>query len=342
SEIIIGDTPVEKRQEIIKDFKNGKLDIIFTVDVFNEGVDIPCIDTVLFLRPTTSYTIFIQQLGRGLRTFKGKEKLRVLDFVGNYKGAELKPAFLSGTFKKGVKPDSPLDSSFVLPSGCSANFDFKVIEYFEQNKGKRDNLKEKLTQDFLNVKELLEKTPNIMDIYTFGEFPVHVYLQKYKTWYEFLKEINELSIDEKSFSERTIQFLQFLEKTSMTKSYKIPLLLSLFKNGLKESVSLKEIGEFYKEFYSDELHGKDLNNKRHEDWRNWDLKKFEALAKENPIHFLTKDEKNEKFFSFIDDNFILNAQLFNEIMENNELLSNILDRLDYRNSNYFRRKYMEV
>lgn len=341
SEIIIGDTPVEKRQEIIKDFKNGKLDIIFTVDVFNEGVDIPCIDTVLFLRPTTSYTIFIQQLGRGLRTFKGKEKLRVLDFVGNYKGAELKPAFLSGTFKKGVKPDSPLDSSFVLPSGCSANFDFKVIEYFEQNKGKRDNLKEKLAQDFLNVKELLEKTPNIMDIYTFGEFPVHVYLQKYKTWYEFLKEINELSIDEKSFSERTIQFLQFLEKTSMTKSYKIALLLSLFKNGLKESVSLKEIGEFYKEFYSDELHGKDLNNKRHEDWRNWDLKKFEVLAKENPIHFLTKDEKNEKFFSFIEDNFILNAQLFNEIMENKELLSNILDRLDYRNSNYFRRKYME-
>lgn len=341
SEIIVGDTPVEKRQEIISKFKEGKLDIVFTVDVFNEGVDIPCIDTILFLRPTNSYTIFIQQLGRGLRTFEGKEKLRVLDFVGNFKGAELRPAFLSGNFKEERKPISPLDSNFILPSGCSANFDFKIIEYFEQNKEKRDSLKEKLYRDFLRIKELLGKNPSIMDVYTFGEFPVHIYLQKYKSWYQFLEEINELKENEKVFSERVIKFLEFLEKTPMTKSYKIPLLLSVFKNGLKEEVPLEEIGEFYKEFYSDYLHGKDLNNKRHDDWENWDLKKFETLAKENPIHFLTKDGKNEEFFSFVDDKFKLNGELFKDISENKELLEGILDRLEYRNINYFRRKYME-
>ena len=127
----------------------------------------------------------------------------------------------------------------------------------------------------------------------------------------------------------------------MTKSYKIPLLLPLFKDGLKEEITLKEIGEFYKKFYSDDLHGKDLNNKRHDDWKNWDLKKFEALAKDNPIHFLTKDGKKEEFFSFIDDKFKLNDELFKDIMENKELLENILNRLEYRNINYFRRKYME-
>lgn len=341
SEIIVGDTPVEKRQEIISKFKEGKLDIVFTVDVFNEGVDIPCIDTILFLRPTNSYTIFIQQLGRGLRTFEGKEKLRVLDFVGNFKGAELRPAFLSGNFKEERKPISPLDANFVLPSGCSANFDFKIIEYFEQNKEKRDNLKEKLYRDFLRIKELLGKNPSIMDVYTFGEFPVHIYLQKYKSWYQFLEEINELKENEKVFSERVIKFLEFLEKTPMTKSYKIPLLLSIFKNGLKEEVTLEEIGEFYKEFYSDYLHGKDLNNKRHDDWKNWNLKKFETLAKENPIHFLTKDGKNEEFFRFVDDKFKLNGELFKDINKNKELLEGILDRLEYRNINYFRRKYME-
>lgn len=342
SEIIIGSTPIEKRQEIINRFKNRELDIIFTVDVFNEGVDIPCIDTILFLRPTTSYTIFIQQLGRGLRTFKEKEKLRVLDFVGNYKGAELKPSFLSGDLKREKTPSSPLDPNFILPSGCSANFDFKIIEYFEKYKEKRDNLKEKLSRDFFRVKEFLKKTPNIMDIYTFGEYPVNLYLHKYKTWYEFLKEIEELSVEEKIFSERAIKFLEFLEKTSMTKSYKIPLLLCFFKNGLKEIIFLKEIGEFYKEFYSDELYGRDLGDKSHSGWKNWDLKRFETLAKVNPIHFLTKDGKNEDFFSFIDGKFKLNDELFDEIKDNSILILSILDRLEYRKTNYFRRKYMEV
>ena len=338
SEIVIGDTSTVN---IISNFPSLNLEIIFTVDVFNEGVDIPCIDTILFLRPTNSYTIFIQQLGRGLRTFKGEEKLRVLDFVGNFKGAELRPAFLSGSFKGEKKPISPSDSNFILPSGCSANFDFKIIEYFEQSKDKRDNLKEKLYQDFLRVKEVSGKNPSIMDVYTFGEFPVHVYLQKYKSWYQFLKEVHELTTEEKLFSERAIKFLEFLEKILMTKSYKIPLLLSLFKDGLKEEVALKEIGEFYKKFYSDDLHGKDLNNKRHDDWKNWDLKKFEVLTKDNPIHFLTKDEKNKEFFSFVDDKFKLNDELFKEVIENKELLENILSRLEYRNINYFRRKYME-
>lgn len=75
STLIVGSTSIKKRQDIIQKFKDGELDIIFTVDVFNEGIDIPCIDTVLFLRPTNSYTVFIQQLGRGLRTFKNKKNL---------------------------------------------------------------------------------------------------------------------------------------------------------------------------------------------------------------------------------------------------------------------------
>ena len=117
SEIIIGDTPIVKRQEIIKRFQQKKIEVIFTVDIFNEGVDIPCIDTLLFLRPTLSYTIFIQQLGRGLRTFDGKDKLRVLDFVGNYKGAELRPAFLTGEYKREKSSINVIDKNYLLPEG---------------------------------------------------------------------------------------------------------------------------------------------------------------------------------------------------------------------------------
>lgn len=342
SAIIIGDTPVEKRQEIIQKFKEHKLDIIFTVDVFNEGVDIPCIDTILFLRPTNSYTIFIQQLGRGLRTFEGKNKVRVLDFVGNYRGAEAKPSFLCGNYtKEETRTISPIDEEFVLPAGCSANFDLELIDYFEEYKKHRDNIKDRLISDFIRVKEKLKRTPTIMDIYTFGDFPVHTYIQKFKTWYDFLKETDNLSQDEKRFSKRALEFLKFTEKTSMTKSYKIPLLLSLLQPQLKSQVTLTEIGKFYKTFYNDKLHGKDLNNKKHKNWENWEISEFEKLARDNPINFLTKDGKHSEFFTYEDDTFKFNQDLYKEISTNSALFSNILDRLEYRNINYFRRKYME-
>ena len=74
-----------KTEKAIDKLKNNELKVLFTVDMFNEGVDIPSIDSVLFLRPTESPTIFLQQLGRGLRIAENKEYLTVLDFIGNYK-----------------------------------------------------------------------------------------------------------------------------------------------------------------------------------------------------------------------------------------------------------------
>jgi len=79
---ITSDTPAEERKKAIGDLANGNLQMICAVDIFNEGIDIPSIDTVLFLRPTESPLVFLQQLGRGLRKSAGKDFLTVLDFVG--------------------------------------------------------------------------------------------------------------------------------------------------------------------------------------------------------------------------------------------------------------------
>ena len=76
------DTPNETRLESIRRLRRGELRAIFTVDIFNEGVDIPEVDTILLLRPTESATVFLQQLGRGLRWAQGKSVLTVLDFIG--------------------------------------------------------------------------------------------------------------------------------------------------------------------------------------------------------------------------------------------------------------------
>lgn len=340
SEIIIGETPIVRRQEIIEKFKNREIDIIFTVDIFNEGVDIPCIDTLLFLRPTSSYTIFIQQLGRGLRTFEEKEKLRVLDFVGNYKGAELKPMFLTGNYKKGKGVVNTTDKEFLLPEGCSAEFDFKLIEHFETFKRKNLRQEEIVKLDYKSLIETLDRVPTLMDTYTFGEIPVHMYIKTFKSWYNFQKEMRVLSEEQENYSQKLIDFLSFLETTSMTKSYKMPLFLSLFEK-LEKSQSLEEIGRYFRKFYQREEHRKDLNNKKHIEWEKWSDKKFEKLAEDNPIKYLTEKGKNIEFFTYEDKVFSLNDELYDEIKRSEEILQEIQERIEYRVVNYFSRKYME-
>ena len=91
------------RQESLKRLaqkeRAGGLDYIFTVDILNEGIDVPEINQLIMLRPTQSSIIFVQQLGRGLRKFKHKEYLVVLDFIGNYQNNFMIPIALSGTCK---------------------------------------------------------------------------------------------------------------------------------------------------------------------------------------------------------------------------------------------------
>ncbi len=84
SEVILADTPLRERSRILKELRENKIEIIFTVDIFNEGIDIPQLNLLLFLRPTESSTIFIQQLGRGLRKHGNKSYVTILDFIGNY------------------------------------------------------------------------------------------------------------------------------------------------------------------------------------------------------------------------------------------------------------------
>ena len=109
---LTSDDSILKRQECIKNLEdeNHALEIIFTIDIFNEGIDIPSVNTVLFLRPTNSPIVFIQQLGRGLRKYKNKEFLTVLDFIGNHKKAYLIALALVGN--KAIDKESIKIKSF--------------------------------------------------------------------------------------------------------------------------------------------------------------------------------------------------------------------------------------
>ena len=77
-----GDSKEEERREALRGLATGRIQVVFSVDLFNEGVDVPTVDVILMLRPTESATLFLQQLGRGLRKADGKAFCLVLDFVG--------------------------------------------------------------------------------------------------------------------------------------------------------------------------------------------------------------------------------------------------------------------
>ena len=113
------------RQALLKDFKSGTLKVLFTVDLFNEGVDLPMVDTILMLRPTESATIFLQQLGRGLRLDDDKACLTVLDFIGGQHANfrfDLRWRALTGVSRRAIT-DAVRDDFPVLPSGCHVQLD---------------------------------------------------------------------------------------------------------------------------------------------------------------------------------------------------------------------------
>ena len=83
AEALTSNSDQQTRANVLRRLRDREINIVFTVDLFNEGVDLPEIDTVLFLRPTESATVFLQQLGRGLRLAEGKECLTAIDFVGH-------------------------------------------------------------------------------------------------------------------------------------------------------------------------------------------------------------------------------------------------------------------
>ena len=88
---LTGEDNMETRNEVVAQLEKGELDYILTVDIFNEGIDIPSVNQVVMLRNTQSSIVFVQQLGRGLRKHESKEYVTIIDFIGNYKNNYLIP-----------------------------------------------------------------------------------------------------------------------------------------------------------------------------------------------------------------------------------------------------------
>ena len=127
---VSGETSQDERETALRDLAAGRVKVVFSVDLFNEGVDVPAVDTLLLLRPTESPTLFLQQLGRGLRKAKGKSVCTVLDFVGTHR-KEFRfdrryRALLGGSrrdLERAIEQQFPF-----LPAGCNLQLDRKAAE----------------------------------------------------------------------------------------------------------------------------------------------------------------------------------------------------------------------
>lgn len=176
---LTGKDSQEKREEAIErlvtDAEEDRLDYILTVDIFNEGVDIPEINQVIMLRPTESPIVFVQQLGRGLRKAEGKEYTVILDFIGNYKNNFMIPIALSGdrSYNKDNIRRYVLEGERVIPGASTIHFDeiskkriFAAIDTanFSDIKLIKDN--------YVNLKNKLGHIPALQDFDKYGEMDV--------------------------------------------------------------------------------------------------------------------------------------------------------------------------
>ena len=122
----------DPRAGSLERLRDEDLDVVFAVDMFNEGVDLPAVDTVMMLRPTESAIVWLQQFGRGLRTAPGKERLTVIDYIGNHRTFLLKPQTLfqldpgDSHIARALGLVTSGDAD--LPPGCEVTYDLKAVE----------------------------------------------------------------------------------------------------------------------------------------------------------------------------------------------------------------------
>ena len=166
---LTGEDSADSREKAILKLESDdtdKLDYLITVDVFNEGVDIPRVNQVVMLRPTSSAIIFVQQLGRGLRKSIGKEYVTVIDFIGNYKNNYLIPVALFGdsSFSKDRLRKLLSAGSSLIPGSSSISFEEIARErVFASIDSSKLNTKKALTEDFNLLKFRLGRPPLMAD-----------------------------------------------------------------------------------------------------------------------------------------------------------------------------------
>ena len=227
SAVITANTSSNERSEILEKFKNKKIEILCVVDILNEGIDIPTINLLLFLRPTMSSTIFIQQIGRGLRKAKNKDFVTIIDFIGNHKKDYLLINYFSSEvdnkdtlFTKKEKIINEIKNQFSnIPKSCYVELDRicqnRIIEKIEKINFSSKNI---LKEMYSSYKQEIGKSEN--EILKVSDFDTNIELfqelsLKLGSFYNAQLQFENSEIKQNKIfllNSEEIEFLAYLEK----------------------------------------------------------------------------------------------------------------------------------
>ena len=187
---------------------NDQLDYIFTVDIFNEGIDIPCINQIILLRPTESAIIFVQQLGRGLRKSQGKRYLEVIDFIGNYGNNYLLPIALFGNRSYNKEKVRREMHNNHIPGASTVYFDdVSQKRIFEAlNNGKIAQFRE-YKKSYELVKMQLGRVPMMMDFVRLGDKDPYLFVLKDGSYFHFKQHVDLAESTMNDLHQRLLKFI---------------------------------------------------------------------------------------------------------------------------------------
>jgi superfamily II DNA or RNA helicase/HKD family nuclease len=224
----------EERQQVVADLESGKLDYILTVDIFNEGIDIPSVNQVVMLRNTQSSIIFIQQLGRGLRKHDSKEYVTIIDFIGNYQNNYLIPVALFGdqsmnkdNYRREVREPNTLKGLTTI------NFEKIAKEQIFSSITNTTLSSIKILRDaFKDLENKLGRTPYLVDFVKLKSIEPLIFFEN-SSFNNYADVITKFSDETISLSEIEKKFLNFItfEVLNGKRKHELYLLKLLLENG---------------------------------------------------------------------------------------------------------------
>lgn len=316
------------RENAIEKLENGEIEYIITVDIFNEGIDIPCVNQVILLRPTESSIVYIQQLGRGLRKNENKEFVVVLDFIGNYEKNFLIPTAISqnNSYDKDFMKKFLLNGTNMIPGESSISFEEIVKERIFENINETNfSTKKNIEHDFVLLEKQLGRIPMLNDFFTRNMIEPSVILKFRKDYDSVLKALRpnaEFGI----LSEVEKNFLTFLS-SFFTPAKRIHEMIILQESIKNIKISVEKIEDILEKKYKIKQQKENIENG------------IKHLSKEIFTSLSTMKEF-EPILEKFDGEYNLNKS-FKSGYENNKYFRELIEDLIKYNLGYVEKNYKQ-
>lgn len=327
------------RAESLKRLEDGELDLIFSIEMFNEGVDLPEVDTVMMLRPTESPVIWKQQLGRGLRNSPWKDHLTVIDYIGNHR------LFLDRIRSlMGLGPGrNEVAEALVrfelgtadLPAGCEVTYELESIEILK-GLARTSITSDRAIDYYREFRELYGVRPTASELFQAG-FDLRPLRRQYGSWLRFVDQMGGLPPQASALIRKYDHFLSSLEFTAMSKSYKMLVLLAMLeRDQLPGMLTVAQLADTIREFadHRDSI-AQDIGLALRSDTR------LHSLLVDNPIHAWSggKATGDVTYFTLEHDHFATTRALDNLEGDQRDVFQDLTREIvDWRLAQYFTRQ----